>query len=199
MTQVGLCVVLTSRHGASRRTATGTDRRSSSSALGCSCQPTTRNVGKPLETPAERLRRGPRQIGEPLSVRWQQVTRIGIQRLHGMGSAGRRRHLSTARDVQHEAHTPVAASADLTGTRLRNSRRGAVRYWGPERNGSPVVTSRLHDAFKRTLDDPKVIDTFDKFEQPVIYMDTAEYSRYMRDDFVRQKAIVERLGLLLKT
>jgi len=49
------------------------------------------------------------------------------------------------------------------------------------------------------LDDPKVIDTFDKFEQPVIYMDTAEYSRYMRDDFVRQKAIVERLGLLLKT
>jgi hypothetical protein len=33
----------------------------------------------------------------------------------------------------------------------------------------------------------------------VLYLDTAEYSRYMRDDFVREKAIMERLGLLLKT
>ena len=70
---------------------------------------------------------------------------------------------------------------------------------GGPRGMDPVVTSRLHDAFKRTLDDPKVIDTFDKFDQPVIYMDTTEYSRYVRDDFVRQKAVVERLGLLLKT
>jgi hypothetical protein len=33
----------------------------------------------------------------------------------------------------------------------------------------------------------------------VIYLGKAEYTRYMRDDFVQQKALMERLGLLLKT
>jgi tripartite-type tricarboxylate transporter receptor subunit TctC len=63
----------------------------------------------------------------------------------------------------------------------------------------PAVTRRLHDAFKQTLDDPVVLAAFEKFDQPVLYLGTEDYTRYMREQFVREKGIVERLGLLLKS
>ena len=61
------------------------------------------------------------------------------------------------------------------------------------------VTRRLHDAFKATLDDPAVLATFERFDQTVIYMGSEEYTRYMLEQVSREKQIVERLGLILKS
>ncbi len=57
------------------------------------------------------------------------------------------------------------------------------------------VTKIIHDAFKRTLDDPAVMASFEKFDQTVIYMNTADYTKFARDSFTSEKATIERLGL----
>jgi tripartite-type tricarboxylate transporter receptor subunit TctC len=59
----------------------------------------------------------------------------------------------------------------------------------------PAVVKTLHDAFKKTLDDPAVIATFDKFDQTVIYMDTDTYTKWARETFAAERATIERLGL----
>jgi tripartite-type tricarboxylate transporter receptor subunit TctC len=66
---------------------------------------------------------------------------------------------------------------------------------GP-RDMDPAVVKVLHDAFKRTLDDPAVVAALEKFDQPVIYMDTATYTRWSRETFVAERATMERLGLV---
>jgi tripartite-type tricarboxylate transporter receptor subunit TctC len=62
----------------------------------------------------------------------------------------------------------------------------------------PAIVRTLHDAFKRTLDDPAVLATFDKFDQTVIYMGTEAYTRFARESFVAEKATIERLGMGMK-
>jgi tripartite-type tricarboxylate transporter receptor subunit TctC len=62
----------------------------------------------------------------------------------------------------------------------------------------PAVTRTLHDAFRKTLDDPAVLATFEKFDQSVIYMSTEAYTQFARDSFAAEKATMERLGLASK-
>jgi tripartite-type tricarboxylate transporter receptor subunit TctC len=61
------------------------------------------------------------------------------------------------------------------------------------------LTRVLHDAFKRTLEDPAVLAAFDKYDQSVIYMNTEDYTRFARDTFAAEKATIERLGMAAKT
>ena len=60
------------------------------------------------------------------------------------------------------------------------------------------LTRTLHDAFKRTLDDPNVQASFDKYDQTVIYMNTETYTKFARDSYIAEKATIERLGLANK-
>ena len=62
----------------------------------------------------------------------------------------------------------------------------------------PAVVRTLHDAFRKTLDDPAVLATFEKYDQSVIYMNTEAYTRFARDSFATEKATIERLGLASK-
>ncbi len=59
----------------------------------------------------------------------------------------------------------------------------------------PAVVRTLHDAFRKTLEDPAVLAIFEKFDQTVIYMDTEQYTRFARESFAAEKATMERLGL----
>ena len=63
----------------------------------------------------------------------------------------------------------------------------------------PSVVRTLHDAFKKTLEDPAVLATFDKYDQTVIYMNTDEYTKFARESFNAEKATIERLGLAAKS
>jgi tripartite-type tricarboxylate transporter receptor subunit TctC len=62
----------------------------------------------------------------------------------------------------------------------------------------PAVVKTLHDAFKKTLEDPVVVATLDKYDQPVIYMDTPTYTQYARQAFQAEKSTIERLGMGMK-
>ena len=62
----------------------------------------------------------------------------------------------------------------------------------------PALVRKLHDAFKKTLEDPAVLATFDKYDQTVIYMGTEEYTKFSRETFAKEKATIERLGRAMK-
>jgi tripartite-type tricarboxylate transporter receptor subunit TctC len=59
----------------------------------------------------------------------------------------------------------------------------------------PAVTAKLHDAFKKTLDDTAVIASFEKYDQSVIYLNTEAYTKFAQTSFAAEKATIERLGL----
>ena len=66
---------------------------------------------------------------------------------------------------------------------------------GGPRQMDPAVVKVLHDAFAKTLQDPKVLETLDKFYQPVMYMNTADYTQYASRTLQQEKATIERLRL----
>jgi hypothetical protein len=63
----------------------------------------------------------------------------------------------------------------------------------------PAVVKALHDAFRKVIEDPAVLQTLDKYDQPVIYMDTAGYTRFAQETFALEKATIERLGMANKS
>lgn len=70
---------------------------------------------------------------------------------------------------------------------------------GAPKGMDPALTLRLHDAFKKTLDDPAVLAMFEKYDQSVIYMNTADYTKFARDNYTKERVLIEKLGLLIKT
>ena len=66
---------------------------------------------------------------------------------------------------------------------------------GGPKGMDPAVTRKLQDAFKKTLEDPQVLATFEKFDQSVIYMSSEEYLKFARDNYQKEKVIIEKLGL----
>lgn len=69
---------------------------------------------------------------------------------------------------------------------------------GGPKGMEPALVQRLHDAFKKTLEDPAVLATFEKYDQSVLYMNTVDYTKFARDNYLREKALIERLGLSAK-
>lgn len=69
---------------------------------------------------------------------------------------------------------------------------------GGPRGMDPAVVKRLQDAFAKTLEDPAVLAVLDKYDQAVIYMDSAQYTRFIRETFAKEKVTIERLGLAMK-
>ena len=67
---------------------------------------------------------------------------------------------------------------------------------GAPKGMDPAITRKLHDAFKATLEDPKVLASFEKYDQPVIYMNTEDYTKYARETFPKERKVIELLGLL---
>ena len=65
---------------------------------------------------------------------------------------------------------------------------------GAPKGMDPAITRKLHDAFKATLEDPKVLASFEKYDQSVIYLNTEDYTKFARDNFLKEKKLIEQLG-----
>jgi tripartite-type tricarboxylate transporter receptor subunit TctC len=59
----------------------------------------------------------------------------------------------------------------------------------------PAVVKKVHDVFRQTLTDPKVVAVFDRFDQSTIYMDTAAYTKFAQDTFRSERETMVRLGM----
>ncbi|WP_341908532.1 tripartite tricarboxylate transporter substrate binding protein [Polaromonas sp. YR568] len=64
------------------------------------------------------------------------------------------------------------------------------------RDTPPAVVKRLHDAFKQAMEQASYRTALAKYDMVPMYMGSAAYSKFAKDTFAREKALVEKLGLL---
>ena len=70
---------------------------------------------------------------------------------------------------------------------------------GGPRGMDPAVVRKLQNAFKATLKDPAVLAAMEKYDQPIIYMDSEAYTQFILASYVKEKRVIERLGLGMKS
>lgn len=66
---------------------------------------------------------------------------------------------------------------------------------GAPRGTPPAVVKRLHDAFKKAIEEPAYVQALAKYDMLPNYMSTAQYEKFAADTFAREKALIEKLGL----
>ncbi|RZJ24630.1 MAG: tripartite tricarboxylate transporter substrate binding protein, partial [Haliea sp.] len=67
---------------------------------------------------------------------------------------------------------------------------------GAPRGTPPDVVAKLHDAFKKAMEDPSYVTALARYDMLPMYMSSAGYSKFAQDTFATEKALVEKLGLL---
>jgi tripartite-type tricarboxylate transporter receptor subunit TctC len=106
--------------------------------------------------------------------------------------AGAQRLLATLGDKRTRWNAPTVK--ELGVDTVSNSPFGLV---GPK--GMPrEVVKVLHDAFKKSLDDPEYLKMLAQLDQPAWYMPSEDYARWAVDILKAERATIERVGLLLK-
>jgi tripartite-type tricarboxylate transporter receptor subunit TctC len=106
--------------------------------------------------------------------------------------AGAQRLLATLGDKRTRWNAPTVK--ELGVDTVSNSPFGLV---GPK--GMPKdVVKVLHDAFKKSLDDPEYLKVLAQLDQPAWYMSSEDYARWAVDMLKAERATIERVGLLLK-
>ena len=68
---------------------------------------------------------------------------------------------------------------------------------GP-RGMDPKVVKILHDAFKKAMDDPENLKMLQTLDQVYWYKSPEDYARWAAEDYVAERALIERLGLMAK-
>ena len=66
---------------------------------------------------------------------------------------------------------------------------------GAPRDTPPAVIKRLHDGFKTAMENPSYVQALARYDMVPMYMSSAGYSKFAKDTFVKEKALVEKLGL----
>lgn len=59
----------------------------------------------------------------------------------------------------------------------------------------PKIVARLHDAFKKAIDEPAVQGTLAKYDMVVNYKNTADYQKHVTDTIESERKIITELGL----
>jgi len=66
---------------------------------------------------------------------------------------------------------------------------------GAPKGTPPAVVKRLHDAFKQAMEQENYKTALARYDMVPIYMGSAAYTRFAQETFLREKALVEKLGL----
>ena len=106
--------------------------------------------------------------------------------------AGAQRLLATLGDKRTRWGAPTVK--ELGVDTVSNSPFGVVGPKGMPRD----VVKVLHDAFKKSLDDPDYIKLLAQLDQPAWYMSSDDYARWAVQTLKAERATIERVGLLLK-
>src|SRR6266849_5895659 len=108
--------------------------------------------------------------------------------------AGQFRLLVTFGSQRTKHWSGVPTANDLGLDMVYSSPYGIV---GP-RGLEPRVVKILHDGFKKALDDPEHQKVLDQLDQELWYRSSEDYAKYARETLQRERALIERLGLLAK-
>jgi tripartite-type tricarboxylate transporter receptor subunit TctC len=74
---------------------------------------------------------------------------------------------------------------------------GPIGLIGPKGMPMPIV-QKLHDAFKKSLDDPEFLAVMKNFDMNTLYLNSEEYGKFVRQDSARINKLVQKLGLQKK-
>jgi tripartite-type tricarboxylate transporter receptor subunit TctC len=106
--------------------------------------------------------------------------------------AGAQRLLATLGDKRTRWNAPTVK--ELGVDTVSNSPYGLVGPKGMPRD----VVKVLHDAFKKSLDDPEYLKLLAQLDQPAWYKSSEDYARWGVEMLKAERATIERVGLLLK-
>ncbi len=74
---------------------------------------------------------------------------------------------------------------------------GPAGFAGPK-GVDPAIVRRLQEAFRQSLDDPVVIKTLDLNAMPVLYRDSADYTKLAAEMYADAGNLIRRLGPRIK-
>jgi tripartite-type tricarboxylate transporter receptor subunit TctC len=107
---------------------------------------------------------------------------------------GQMRLLVTFGEQRTKRWPNVPTAKDLGYNVVSTSPYGLV---GPK-GMDPAVVKALHDAFRKAMDDPKHMEVIAQLNQDLWYRSGDDYAKWARDQFAKDKALIERLGLAAK-
>jgi tripartite-type tricarboxylate transporter receptor subunit TctC len=105
--------------------------------------------------------------------------------------AGKVRVLNTWGEKRLDKFPDVPTLKELGIDIVQNSPFGI----GAPRDTPPDVVKKLHDAFKKAMEDPSYVQALARYDMLPDYKSSAEYKRFAQETFTREKALVEKLGL----
>ena len=108
--------------------------------------------------------------------------------------AGQMRLLVTFGEQRTKRWPDVPTAKDLGYDVVYNSPYGLVGPAGMD----PAVVRTLHDAFKKAIEDPRHQQIMDQLNQSVWYRSGKDYEKWARETYIKDRALIERLGLAVK-
>ena len=66
---------------------------------------------------------------------------------------------------------------------------------GAPKGTPPEVVQKVHDAFKKAMEEPSYVAALGRYDMLPNYMSSADYTKFAQDTFGREKALIEKLGL----
>jgi tripartite-type tricarboxylate transporter receptor subunit TctC len=105
--------------------------------------------------------------------------------------AGKLRVLNTWGEKRLEQFPDAPTLKELGIDIVQNSPFGI----GAHRDTPPDVAKKLHDAFKKAMEDPSYLQALQRYDMLPMYMDQAQYARFAQETFRTEKALIEKLGL----
>ncbi len=107
---------------------------------------------------------------------------------------GQMRLLVTFGDKRTQRWPNVPTAKELGYGVVSTSPYGLV---GPK-GMDPAVVKTLHDAFKKAIEDPKHLELLAQLNQDVWYLNSADYAKWARETFAKEKRLLDKLGLSAK-
>ncbi|MDB5744961.1 MAG: hypothetical protein JWR68_3276 [Polaromonas sp.] len=105
--------------------------------------------------------------------------------------AGKLRVLNTWGDKRLDKFPNAPTLKELGYDIVQNSPFGLAAPKGTP----PDVVRRLHDAFKKAMEEPSYVAALGRYDMLPNYMSSAEYTKFAQETFLREKALIEKLGL----
>ena len=108
--------------------------------------------------------------------------------------AGQMKLLVTFGTQRTKRWPSVPTANDLGLDMVYNSPYGIAGPRGMEAR----IVKILHDGFKKALEDPEDLKVLDQLDQEPWYRSSEDYAQYARETYRKERALIERLGLLAK-
>lgn len=105
--------------------------------------------------------------------------------------AGKVRVLNTWGEKRLEKFPDAPTLRELGIDIVQNSPFGI----GVPRDTPRDVAQKLHDAFKKAMEEPSYVQALARYDMVPMYMSSEAYAKFAQDTFLTEKALVEKLGL----